>query len=64
MLGRIVKFRRGDKYEDLEGEDGLNTNVDDRSAAPTSDSGVLFHRRPETAGTSSTPSKEIQEGQK
>lgn len=70
MLGRIVKFRRGDKYEDLEGSSaGLQT--DGRPAGATAgvlpDSEGLFRRRTDSTGQNAAAAataapKEIAEG--
>lgn len=76
MLGRIVKFRRGDKYEDLEGSDDVPQDAGGGRSSETtpsgghSGSGVLFHRKTDSgaqaaaasaASAVSEPSKETAE---
>ena len=47
VLSKIAKCRRADKYEDLEGEDGLSRVCPAGAALPPSvaDAGSLFYRR-------------------
>jgi len=72
MLGRIVKFRRGDKYEDLEGSSaGLETDgrPGGSTAGVLTDAEGLFRRRTDSTGQNAAANananavpKEIAEG--
>jgi len=56
VLNKIVKFRRVDKYEDLDGEDGLSRIVPAAAMPPSvADSGSVFHRR----GTDARDSEKV-----
>lgn len=55
MLGRIVKFRRGDKYEDLEGDDAVSRPV---HAGPSAGGQQLvIHRRPGSSAAAASASQ-------
>jgi len=49
MLGRIVKFRRGDQYEEMKGRDVASKTTD--AVLPTADanSGVETNRQPDVS---------------
>jgi len=47
MLGRIIKFRRGEQYEEMQGRD-----VDSVSPAPSANSDTLTNRNPDAAHNS------------
>jgi len=53
MLGRIVKFRRGDQYEEMEGRDeaGKSTTSNANSAGQT-------NRQADTAGDSTVAARD------
>ena len=53
MLGRIVKFRRGDQYEEMQGSD-----VAGKTTEAADDSGGQPNEQPDVTGNSTVPPKD------